>query len=385
MEFIICGDLVPTESNKNYFLSADTDNLLGYELKNILSNADYRIFNIETPLVDTQHPIEKNGPNLFTPIDCINGIKALNPDLVTLANNHILDQGEIGINSTFRILSEYGIKYLGAGCNLKNAAKPHIVTVKNKVRIGIYACAEYEFSIATENSPGANPFNPLESLDHISNLKKQCDYIIVLYHGGKEHYRYPSPLLQKSCRKMIEKGATLVICQHTHCIGCEEKYKNGVIIYGQGNFLFDIIDEHNINYDYWKNGLIIKFIPDISGYNINYIPICKENNVIRLANDTEKKEIMDAFNSRSEQIKESKFIDEAFKQYSRSLVDHYLTHFNGWVIKKILRVIQILLKKNFINILYTKKDYLLLQNYFQCESHREIIINILSNKNISTH
>lgn len=74
-------------------------------------------------------------------------------------------------------------------------------------------------------------------------MSNACDYTIVLYHGGKEHYRFPSPNLQKYCRKFIEKGANIVICQHSHCIGCEENYKNGKIIYGQGNFLFDDSDD----------------------------------------------------------------------------------------------------------------------------------------------
>ena len=63
-----------------------------------------------------------------------------------------------------------------------------------------------------------------------------CNSII---NGGKEHYRYPSPDLQKICRKFIDKGADLVVCQHSHCIGCEEKYNHGTIVYGQWNFLFD--------------------------------------------------------------------------------------------------------------------------------------------------
>ena len=127
---------------------------------------------------------------------------------------------------------------LGVGENKTISAKPFVLSVSNK-KIGVYACTEHEFSIAEDNKPGANPFDPLESFDHVSNLKKDCDYVIVLYHGGKEHYRYPSPMLQRVCRKFVEKGAGLVICQHSHCIGCEEKYLDGTIVYGQGNFIFN--------------------------------------------------------------------------------------------------------------------------------------------------
>lgn len=76
----------------------------------------------------------------------------------------------------------------------------------------MYACTEHEFSIVTNYAPGANTYDPLETPDYIRSLKDKCDYLIVLYHAGKEHYRYPSPYLQKVCRKMVEKGADLVIC-----------------------------------------------------------------------------------------------------------------------------------------------------------------------------
>ena len=49
-------------------------------------------------------------------------------------------------------------------------------------------------------SLGANPFDPLETPDHIAELKSRCDYVIVLYHGGKEYYRCPSPNLRKVFR-----------------------------------------------------------------------------------------------------------------------------------------------------------------------------------------
>lgn len=137
----------------------------------------------------------------------------------TLANNHILDQGEQGLHSTMDVLNSNNIPFAGVGKNIQEASKPYIKQFEN-FRLGVYCCAEHEFSIANENKAGANPFDPLESLDHISQLKKEVDYLVVLYHWGKEHYRYPSPNLQKTCRKLVEKGADLVVCQHSHFIGC---------------------------------------------------------------------------------------------------------------------------------------------------------------------
>ena len=108
----------------------------------------------------------------------------------------------------------------------------------------------------------------LESFDHIANLKDECDYVIVLYHGGKEYYRYPSPILQKVCRKMCDKGADLVICQHSHCIGCREEYKGSEIVYGQGNFIF----VGTSNNEYWNNALLIELKLEDEA-SIEYIPL----------------------------------------------------------------------------------------------------------------
>lgn len=85
----------------------------------------------------------------------------------------------------------------------------------------------------------ANPFVESKLYLDIQNIKKEVDYLIVIFHGGKEFYRFPSPILQKNCRSVIDFWADCVITQHSRCIGCEEIYKDRKIIYGQGNFIFD--------------------------------------------------------------------------------------------------------------------------------------------------
>jgi poly-gamma-glutamate synthesis protein (capsule biosynthesis protein) len=102
----------------------------------------------------------------------------------------------------------------------------------NSIRIGILALAEHEFSIATKNSPSANPLDLIEFVRSFKRHRDDFDYVIVLLHCGKEHYPYPSPKLQKTCHFMVEEGANAVICQHSHCTGCYEDYAGGHIVYG---------------------------------------------------------------------------------------------------------------------------------------------------------
>ena len=366
MNILIAGDLAPTQSNVNAFIEGHTKSLLGEDMFSIWNAADMRVFNLEVPLTDQENPINKCGPNLITPTSTVNGIKALNPSLIALANNHILDQGVHGLKSTIDILNENRIPFVGAGESLSQASKPYVIEHEG-LKIAVYNCAEHEFSIATREKPGANPFDPLESLDHILEQKSKCDYVIVLYHGGKEHYRYPSPSLQKVCRKMVEKGADLVVCQHSHCVGAYEEYKEATIVYGQGNFIFNELDN-----EYWNSSVLID-VKIQDKLSVNYIPIVMTQKGIRLAKDRDKENILGSFKRRSEEILVEGFIEKEYEAFAKKNSDFYLRRFLGfgnWIIRIDRRIFRgYLLKRK------TEQSYLLaVQNYIECESHRELLL-----------
>jgi hypothetical protein len=366
--FLIGGDIAPTKSNFSFFSEGNIEDLVDHKLLKLLSEGDYRIFNLEEPLTDIIKPIQKDGPNLIAPASAINGIKLLNPSIIGLANNHIMDQDSQGLYNTIEQLSKNNIQYVGAGKDLENAAKP-IIIEESGIKIGVYACAEYEFSIAGENKAGANPFDPLESLDHISNLKATCDFVIVLYHGGKELYRYPSPYLKKVCRKMAEKGADLVICQHSHCIGASEKYQDSLIVYGQGNFLFDLTDN-----EFWATSLILKATFD-EKMSVDYIPIYKKGNGVALSDQNMSDIILKTFYERSEQISISGFIENEYMKFCIDNGLYYLGAFAGF--GRILRKINGMLGGIITKQIYSLKKLNMLQNFIECEAHRELFLTYL--------
>ena len=376
MKLVIGADLVPTKTNEDLFIKADATALIGEDLKALLLKADYRIFNLEEPLTDEGKPIDKCGPSLKAPTATVNGIKALNVNVFTLANNHIMDYGESGLKSTCEILKNNDILYFGAGKNVKDAAKP-LILEKDGKRIGIIACVEHEFSAAGENKTGANPFDPLETPDQIKALKKDCDFVIVLYHGGKEFYRYPSPDLQKTCRKLVEKGANLVITQHCHCIGCYENYLKGTIVYGQGNFLFD--DGEN---EYVNSGLLICVDEN---FKLDFIPFTKADSGVRLATGDERESILNGFNTRSEEIKQDGFIEKSYAEFANSRIEHYLLWFNAKKRGFFFKVMNKLTKNKWQTFLlrkrYKKKELLAIQNYIECEAHRELLLQGIKNRN----
>lgn len=367
MSLMIGADAVPTKTNEKLFINADNE-LIGEDLYLILSQADKRIFNLEVPLTDKPAPIKKSGPHLIAPSSSVAGYKMLRADLLTLSNNHILDQGEDGLLSTIKTLDDVGINHVGAGKTAEEAKKPFIFSSNGK-RYGVYACCENEFSVVTDKTAGANPYDPLCSFDDVADLKKDCDYVIVLYHGGKEYYPYPSPMLQRRCRKFVEKGADLVLCQHSHTVGCKEEYKGGTIVYGQGNFIFDDSDKKE-----WQTGLLVEIKDD---GQIGYIPVQKFGEKVRLADEEQKKSIMDGFNARSEDIKRDGFVEKSYREFAKKAFNYYVGTFSGkrLIFDKILNKLSFghyskwLFKKR-----YGEKNLTALKNAIVCEAHSELFI-----------
>ena len=129
---LIGADIVPTVKNFEYFKSGDAATLLGEELKAVFDRADYRIFNLETPLTDRCEPILKTGPNLSAPSACIAGYKAMGIDLLTVANNHTMDQGRDAFRETLALLRENGIEYIGGGLTVKESKETKIIELCGK-------------------------------------------------------------------------------------------------------------------------------------------------------------------------------------------------------------------------------------------------------------
>ncbi len=373
MKILIGADIVPTKSNQDYFTNGEVGKLIDPKLKATLEEADYRIFNLEVPLTDVRSPLFPYRFTLYAPVSTVAGLKALGIDFVTIANNHILDQNTQGLYSTIEALNENDISFAGAGSTLKDASKAFSFK-KNGITVGIYCCAEHEFSIATNDTAGANPFDPLDSLDQIDELKEKVDYCIVLYHGGKEHYRYPSPNLQKACRKMVNKGADLVVCQHSHCIGCEEKYNEGTIVYGQGNFLFD-----NSESKYWQTAMLIE-VNLCDEIFINYLPIVKAGASVRMASLSETDEIMSDFYDRNRRITENNFVEKQYIMFAAQSIEDYLYFISGRniIIRIINRLSGYRFQHYYLKKKYNEKKRIALMNVIECEAHRELFIRGLS-------
>jgi poly-gamma-glutamate synthesis protein (capsule biosynthesis protein) len=371
IEIILCGDLCPTSDTQAHFRDGNEKQIFSDCLP-LLKNADYVVGNLEFVLINNPKPIQKSGPVLYGAESYINVFEKSGFDLLSLANNHIKDCGEIGVKTTLETCAKAGINTVGAGHNLQEAKKPYIIEIKG-VKIAFLTFAEQEFNTASENEYGASFFNPYEDLDLILETKKRVDHLVVIYHGGIEHYKYPSPLLQTKCRRFIDKGADLVTCQHSHCIGVIEKYKNNSIVYGQGNTLFGYREGDKS----WNEGLILKLSIDEAGLKLTYQGVSAvEGGGIRLMTDKENQKLGTDVEDRSKNVYDADFIQKSWLKFCKKkeslylpqflALNRYLIHFNRWTNNKL------------VSSLYRKKYLRTSHNIMRCEAHNEVIQTLLT-------
>lgn len=379
LDIYIGGDICPTVKNEHFFISGEIDKFLEKKIIEKLKNSDCNIFNFETTMSNKSNPIKKCGPNLICSPNCINGLKKLQPSVIGLANNHSLDHGAEALLNTIRIFRQNEIEIVGAGKNLYEASLPYVLE-KYGYKIGVYTCAEHEFTIAGQKEAGANPFDALYSFDHIYELKQKCDFVIVLYHGGKEFYQYPSPEVQRICRRMIEKGADVVVTQHTHCIGCREDYLSGVIIYGQGNFIFDqgeILNDETLSLT--TSMLLLHIAIKNKNIAVEEIPLVLKQGIVKIPDEALYNKIMSEYHARGKAIKKELFLEKQYGKFADKMINSYL----HWFIignNIFLRIANRLLNRKLTSLLMNEKRYLAFRNFIECEAHRELLLEGINNK-----
>lgn len=371
LQIQILGDICPAWGFRNSFDEENEGKIFG-DILPLLQNADIAIANLECPLSEKGKRAVKTGPCLRGKSSDMAVLKRAGLDVIGLANNHVLDYGQDAFEDTMQLAKQHDILTVGAASNA-DGAKKTLFFEKNGWRIGLLAFGEEEFNVAYEASGGANLFDPYRSLEEIAEAKKNCDYLIVLYHGGIEHYELPSPQLQKKCRAMVRAGADVVLCQHSHCIGTYEKYQDATILYGQGNAIFGRAEGKQR----WNLGLLVSIrlseeLKEISFHvfeaktdGIAFLP--QEANLLRL--EQMKKD--------SERIDDQAYLKERWDAFCAKQEAEYFPMLLCWgrILNKANRIVGNRLAKHFVH----KRKKMVAMNLIRCDAHREVAQTVLEN------
>jgi len=285
---VITGDCCPWASGTEMIQSGKLDEMAG-SVKEFIADADLRIVQFETPLTVADTPIDKYGPNLRCPPDVLDLLVFLDLNIALLANNHTGDYGGDATMETIEHLENSGIRTVGAGANIVEAAKP--LRVENDgISVNILNFAEHEFGIATATTPGCAPLDPIKNIEAIREAKATSDLVIVTIHGGHEKNPLPSPRMTKTYRAFADAGADVVFNCHSHCPEPIEVWNGTPIIYSPGNFFFPASGISTGASPLWWRGYLPKLYFDKNGvHSIEVMPFGFDNNhIFRLSENSEK-------------------------------------------------------------------------------------------------
>ena len=369
MKILIAGDFCPQNRVSSLLDDGKYEAVLG-DIKPINEQADYSIVNFECPIIyGGEKPIIKCGPNLSCSKKGLEAVKWAGFDCITLANNHFLDYGEDGVENTISACKEIGLDNVGGGATLAEATRILYKEIKGS-RVGIINCCEHEFSIATETTAGSNPLNPIQQYYAIREARNNAEYVLVIVHGGHEHFQLPSPRMQELYRFFVDAGADAVVNHHQHCFSGFEIYNNKPIIYGLGNFFFFCPNETN---GIWNDGClaILSFGESIDFELVPYTQ-CTTDAKVSIVTNREgfENKITELNGYISDDIK----LRNAVIEYYKKCQNQYSNIFEP--IRN--RIYYALKSRGWLPSFISKKRKIVAANFIGCESHRDKVLFFLN-------
>ena len=200
-------------------------------------NTNKTIINLECPIAKDGNPVSEKVilrvkqnylPNIFnTNLLC-----------ASLGNNHILDFGRRGLESTLSELKELDVKWFGINEGPDDNFHPLIIDFNShKIALISVVCNSTSPVVGLDSGTQLSILNIDKLIDKVSEIRKSIQRIIVYIHWGIEESSYPSKEDILIARKLIEAGVDIIIGSHAHAPQPIEKYKDGIIAYNLGNFI----------------------------------------------------------------------------------------------------------------------------------------------------
>ena len=225
LSILAFGDMMLDRLVYSKTLKANDFNFPFLKIDSFLKTGDLRIANLEGPITDFKSISNGNTRMRFTMSPKFLPALQNRFDVLSLANNHMLDFGEVGYRQTQKYLSNTKINYFGDYNNqLENLST---IVEKNGIKIGFvgyHGLIDGGFE---------------DVLNKIKEIKPQVDFLIVVAHWGAEYQKVPAESTKEKAKQLIDAGADLILGGHPHVVQPSEEYKGKMIFYSLGNLIFD--------------------------------------------------------------------------------------------------------------------------------------------------
>jgi poly-gamma-glutamate synthesis protein (capsule biosynthesis protein) len=211
-----------------------------------LRRSDITVGNLEAPLARRGAEFTGKQFRFKASPKAAAALRAAGFSVVTLANNHSMDFGSVGLQETMQNLASEKILHAGAGENLTAARRPVFVERKGKrVAFLAYSLTQPLEFFADDSRAGTAPGYSRFFREDIRQAKSIADYVVVSFHWGAELSTFPKSYQVDAGRRAIDAGADLVIGHHPHVLQGVERYRRGLILYSLGNFAFGSMSRHS--------------------------------------------------------------------------------------------------------------------------------------------
>lgn len=211
------------------------------DIKGEFKESDIVFGNMEFPV---SPPFNSRKVIFNCPPGIIPALRDAGFNFLSIANNHILDQGARGLRATIRHLNEYGVSFIGAAPGKESASCGTVINLEG-MRIGFIAYTGI-FNYPLPRNPVGFYVNDLYKKNDVARdikaIRKRCDYLIMSVHTGEEYKTVPLEGDVRYIKSLAEGGVDLVAGHHPHVLQYIEKYKTAgkrdcYIFYSLGNFI----------------------------------------------------------------------------------------------------------------------------------------------------
>ena len=350
---------------------------IGEKLKAELSKGAYNVLNFEAPIEGVGSKITKSGPSLCQSKYSPSFVEKMGFNVVSMANNHAMDYGEEGCESTISLFSEKVI-VVGAG-RLENAYKMMVLEGLGGVKIGFLAVTHNEFGVlgtcANKEDYGTAWLNHPIAYQTIIRAKEDVDYLIILPHAGIEYMDAPLPEIRALYKNYVDMGADAVVASHPHQIQGWELHEGKPIFYSLGNFYFDMISGKN---EKWYQSLMVSLFLDSETKNVRYVVKGVSFNTLGNLDIDETNAVVDRGYGLCSMLKSEQYLTyvDNFCRVAYPLYKYQclrgLSGVNLMMHPKYLI-------RSIFNLIRRSPDEATLLNDIRCESHRWLLERIIKN------
>lgn len=238
---LFTGDVLFANTFSNCYGSGGIGSVVSEDMLDVMRDADITMVNQEFPFSNRGTPMEDKQFTFRADPAYVEALTEMGVDIVSLANNHILDYGTDALSDTFATLDEEGILYAGAGDSLERAKEVQLIE-RNGKTFGFLAASRV-IPVTGWNVENRTPgvlatYDEARLVEAIREARDQCDVLVVFVHWGVEHKSSPEEYQRYLAQQYVDAGADLVIGAHTHCLQGIEYIDGKPVFYSLGNFIF---------------------------------------------------------------------------------------------------------------------------------------------------